>query len=313
MNKKTGAIIILILISIAVLLICPFIGMSSVAMSDEIFIKIRVPRVISGFLSGCGLALCGMVFQAVFRNPLATPYTLGVSSGASLGAAIAVTFIGSSAFGLPVIPLSAFAGALVSVFLVYEVSRIKKGFHPETMLLAGVAVSFFFGSLIMFIQYMSDYAQSYRIMHWLLGSIEVLGFDDVFKLLPFVVLGSATVFFYHRELDLLAMGEELAVSRGVESEKIRKILFAVTSLVVGGIVSVAGPIGFVGLMSPHICRLMIGPGHRYLAPSAILFGGAFLTVCDTFARTVIAPAELPVGVVTALLGGPFFLWLLVRK
>jgi iron complex transport system permease protein len=180
------------------------------------------------------------------------------------------------------------------------------------MLLAGVAVGFLFSSLILFIQYLSDFAETFRMIRWLMGGLDVVGFEAVLRLAVFVLAGLVVVLLHADELNLLATGEDLAAARGVEVSRTKKVLFFATSLMVGGVVAVCGPIGFVGMMSPHICRLLVGPDHRRLAPVTLLFGGAFLLACDTLARTVIAPAEIPVGVITALLGGPFFLWLLVR-
>jgi iron complex transport system permease protein len=181
------------------------------------------------------------------------------------------------------------------------------------MLLAGVAVSFFFSSLILFLQYLSDFSQSFRILRWLMGGLEILGYDSVFSLFPVVLSGVLILAILRHELDLLTTGDDLATSRGVAVKKVRAVLFLVTSLMVGGVVAVCGPIGFVGMMAPHICRLLTGWNHRHLLPATFLFGGAFLTLCDTFARTLIAPVEIPVGIVTALLGGPFFIWLLLSS
>jgi iron complex transport system permease protein len=181
------------------------------------------------------------------------------------------------------------------------------------MLLAGVAVSFFFSSLILFLQYLSNFTQSFRILRWLMGGLEILGYDSVLTLLPIVTGGILMLGIMRNELDLLATGDDLATSRGVAVKKVRAALFLVTSLMVGGVVAVCGPIGFVGMMAPHICRLLTGWKHGTLLPATLLFGGAFLTLCDALARTLIAPVEIPVGIITALLGGPFFLWLLLRS
>jgi iron complex transport system permease protein len=224
---------------------------------------------------------------------------------------VAVTLLGISG-----ISIAALSGAALSVLLVYGISRalVRSGamLTTATLLLAGVAVNFFFSSLNLFIQYLSDFTHTFRIIRWLMGGLEVAGFRSVYQMTPFVVVGVALILISWRELDLLTTGEEMAASRGVSVAGIQRRLFFATSLLVGGVVAVCGPIGFVGIMVPHICRLMVGPGHRALIPATVLFGGIFLTVCDTFARTVIAPAEIPVGVITALLGGPFFLALLVR-
>lgn len=181
------------------------------------------------------------------------------------------------------------------------------------MLLAGVAVSFSFASLIMLIQYVSGMSESVRITRWLMGGLIVFGYDAVMSMAPLAIGGLLLVLFFRNELNLFIMGEELAISRGVNTTLTIKILFLGISIMIGGIVAVCGPIAFIGIIAPHICRLIIGPDHRYLTPATFLFGGSFLTVCDTLARTLCPPAEIPVGVITSLLGGPFFLWILIRR
>lgn len=280
----------------------------------EIFWNLRLPRMCVAFLAGAALAVSGMAFQAIFRNPLATPFTLGVASGASLGAAVYVRLgLAIGIFGLSGTSIFAFGGALLSILLVYGLTRIKSGFSVGTMLLAGVALNFFFSSAILFTQYMSDFTHSFRILRWLMGGLETVGYESVLNMAPFIVSGTAIILFLSHELNLMMTGEEIAISRGANVGRIKKVLFFATSLMVGSVVAVCGPIGFVGMMVPHICRLLIGADHRYLTPAVILFGGAFLTLCDTLARTLIAPAEMPVGIITALLGGPFFIWLLLGK
>ncbi len=306
----------------AIFIIAPFWGIESLSVKSilipddqvksDIFWKIRLPRVITAFLAGAALAISGMAFQAMFRNPLATPFTLGVSSGAACGAAIYIKIgVIFSIIGISGQSFFAFIGAIFSVLLVYGLSQIRKGFTTATMLIAGVAINFFFSSLILFIQYLSDFANSFRIIRWLMGGFEVVGFRPVFTLLPFVTLGSMIIFFLINELNVLTLGEDIALSRGVAVKKIKAVLFFATSIMIGGVVSVCGPIGFIGMMAPHICRLLIGAEHRFLTPASFFFGGAFLVFCDTLSRLLIAPAEIPVGVITALLGGPFFIWLLV--
>lgn len=280
----------------------------------EIFWSIRIPRVCVAFLAGAALAVSGMAFQAIFRNPLATPFTLGVASGASLGAAVYVRLgLAISVFGVSGVSAFAFCGAILSVILVYGLTRIRSGFSVGTMLLAGVALNFFFSSAILFTQYMSDFTHSFRILRWLMGGLETVGYESVLNMAPFVLSGAAIILFLTHELNLMMTGEEIAISRGANVGRIKKVIFFATSLMVGGVVSMCGPIGFVGMMVPHICRLMIGADHRYLTAATLLFGGAFLTLCDTLARILIAPAEMPVGIITALLGGPFFIWLLLGK
>jgi iron complex transport system permease protein len=324
-RRQMVVIACLLAAGLLTLLMAPFVGMESISWDQvfgadksladyRIFWQVRVPRVLLAYLAGTGLALAGMTFQSLFRNPLATPFTLGIASGASLGAAIAIR-VGFTVLilGVSGVSIAAFAGAMFSVFLVFGLTRLRRGFSSGTLLLAGVAVGFFFSSVILFVQYMSSFSESYRIIRWLMGGLDVVGMDAPLSLLPFLLVGTGVVLFLTGELNLLATGEDLAASRGVDVKFTRQLLFLATSLLVGGVVALCGPIGFVGMMCPHICRLMVGPNHRVLALATALFGGLFLLVCDTFARTIIAPAEIPVGVITALLGGPFFIWLLLRS
>jgi iron complex transport system permease protein len=278
-----------------------------------IFWKIRLPRVLLAWLAGAGLAAAGMAFQALFRNPLATPFTLGVSSGASLGAALAVR-LGWSASGLGVsgTSLGAMGGAFLAIAIVYGLARLKHDCTAGSMLLAGVAVNFFFSSLILLLQYTADFYDTFRILRWLMGGLQMVGFDAPLRVLPWVALGCVLLASLAGELNLLSVSEDLAASRGVAVNRAKTLVFLAVSCMVGVIVAICGPIGFVGLMCPHICRLLLGPDHRYLLPATLLFGGAFLVICDTAARTVFAPTELPVGIFTSFLGGPFFLWLLLK-
>ena len=311
---------ILILLSISAILICPFLGMKSISYSDlgnmqkmdaKIFWQIRLPRVLTAFCAGASLAISAMVFQSLFRNALATPFTLGVCSGGAFGATLYIQLgITFSIMGIYGQSLFAFGGALLSILLVYGFSEFKRKHSSHVMLLAGVAISFSFSSLILFMQYLSDFTDSFRIMRWLMGGIEVFGFEPLLNMLPIVTFNIICVLLLPWELNLISTGEEMARSKGVEVSKIKKLLFFSTSLSVGAVVAETGPIGFIGMMSPHICRLFVGANHKRLIPATLFFGGAFLVICDTFARIIIAPAEIPVGVITSLLGGPFFLWLL---
>jgi iron complex transport system permease protein len=279
----------------------------------RIVTDVRLPRVTLGFVAGAALATAGMAFQALFRNALATPYTLGVSAGASLGAALYVhTGVSASMAGLPGHVAAALAGAAASTALVYAVARASVGFSSSALLLTGVAVSFLCTSLILAIQYVGDVTTSFRIGRWLLGGLEVVGFVPVVHVLPFAVIGIGTLLAISRELDLLVVGEESATARGVSVGSVKRLVFAAASLMVGGVVATCGPIGFVGLVVPHIGRIVLGPRHRTLGPFSVLAGGTFLVACDAVGRTVVAPVEIPVGIVTALVGGPFFLAMLVQ-
>jgi iron complex transport system permease protein len=279
----------------------------------RIVTDVRLPRVTLGFVAGAALATAGMAFQALFRNALATPYTLGVSAGASLGAALYVhTGVSASMAGLPGHVAAALAGAAASTALVYAVARASVGFSSSALLLTGVAVSFLCTSLILAIQYVGDVTTSFRIGRWLLGGLEAVGFVPVVHVLPFAVIGIGTFLAISRELDLLVVGEESATARGVSVGSVKRLVFAAASLMVGGVVATCGPIGFVGLVVPHIGRILLGPRHRTLGPFSVLAGGTFLVGCDAVGRTVVAPVEIPVGIVTALVGGPFFLAMLVQ-
>jgi iron complex transport system permease protein len=280
---------------------------------QEILWRIRVPRVSLGLLAGAALAASGMAFQAMFRNALATPYTLGVSSGASLGAALYMrAALRLDAAGIDGVSLAALGGAVLSTMLVYGLTRLGRGaLSTATLLLAGVATSFSFTSLILLTQYTSDVTTSFRVGRWLMGGLEVVGFEPVWQVLPFAIVGLLAVTVLAREMDLLLVGEDLAATRGVSVEQVKRWLFFAVSIMVGGVTAVCGPIGFVGLIVPHIGRLLVGGHHRFLAPFSILGGAAFLVTCDTIARVAIAPVEVPVGSITALVGGPFFLTLLL--
>ena len=313
-------------LSALVVCIAPFIGLEPIPFRAlwgdvddyakvDILWRLRIPRVMMALMAGSSLAASGMAFQAVFRNPLATPFTLGVSSGASLGAALCIqqgwTF---AMLGISSVSISAFLGAILSIALVYVlVAGSRQGSSTAAMLLAGVAVSFFFSSLILFLQYISDFTRTFRMLRWVMGGLEsVVSYHDVLNVFPFMVTGCLIIWYLTLELNLLSTGEEFAFSRGVNVQQSKLLLFFAVSLMVGAVVAICGPIGFVGLMVPHICRLKTGPDHRYLFPVVLVFGGVFLVICDTISRTVMT-AELPVGIITALLGGPFFLWLLVTR
>ena len=281
--------------------------------SQALFWKIRLPRNAVGFLTGAALSLCGAVFQALFRNPLATPYTLGVASGAAFGAAFSIHLgLGVGALMGLGVRAAAAVGALASMALVYGIASRKRGMDASRMLLAGVAVSFTFLGLLLFVQYLADFSGSFRIVRWMMGSLDVVGARAPLELGTVIFAGSAVVLINGRALDLLTIGETEAMTRGLNVRRTEAILFVTASIMVGHTVSISGPIGFVGMMVPHICRRIVGPRHSALLPASFLAGGLFLVLADTLARTLISPAEIPVGVLTSLLGGPFFLALLLR-
>lgn len=314
---------LVIAFALTALFACPFFGLSTITPSAaldfgspdaEIFWRLRVPRTLGAFVAGAGLAVGGMVFQAMFRNALATPYTLGVSGGAALGAAVYVKFgtamtllgaLGNLSFAL--------AGGALSMVLVYGITRAKGGFSTSVMLLAGVIVNFFFSGLVMFIQYLSNANESMRMVRWMMGSLTAIEPVRLVDMTLAVLLGALFLRSIAFELDLLSAGEEIAAGRGVAVERTKTTAFLATGVIVAAIVSIAGPIGFVGMMVPHACRFWFGWSHEKLLPAVFMAGGGFLVLCDLAARTVLAPAELPVGIVTSMLGGPFFLWTLWRS
>jgi iron complex transport system permease protein len=279
-----------------------------------VFWQLRLPRVLLSSVAGAMLALSGLAYQTLLRNALAEPYTIGTASGAALGAVLAIFLGGSeSLLGLPLLTLASFAGAVLATLLVVGMAARERGLESSTLLLSGVAVSLTCSAFILFIQYFSDSTKTFRMVRWMMGGFSVVGYRDLLWLLPWVLAGAALLLTLRWELNLLLMGEELAASRGVDLLRLRLQVLGVTSLMIGAMVAVCGPIGFVGLMVPHMLRRWIGNDHLYLAPACLLAGGAFLTLCDLLARVVMAPAELPVGVLTALLGGPFFLWLIYAR
>ena len=281
----------------------------------QIFFVARLPRVLAGALVGGALASAGVVFQAMLRNPLATPFTLGVSAGSSLGAMLAILFGASASLGpLSPVPLASLAGAILAAAIVYWLAtRPGRPISTSVLLLAGVTLNSFFSALILFAQFLADYAQVYRAARWLMGDLDVGGLSPLLGALPLVMAAFALFAFLPGALNLLSLGPDAAAARGVDVARTQRIAFVSASLATAAAVSLAGPIGFVGIVVPHLVRLLVGVDHRIVLPASALFGASFLVACDLIARTFIAPVEIPVGVVTAMIGGPFFLWLLVRQ
>lgn len=309
-------------ISLIVLFICPFIGIKNFSLFDVIFkdeyrfifTQIRIPRTLSSFFAGGGLAIAGMVFQALFRNPLASPYTLGVSGGASLGAALCITFgAGISFFGISVTFFGAVAGAMTSMLMIYGFLLSRES-NSTTLVLAGVVISTICSGLIMFLHQVNPLQNAFQIMKWTMGGVDGITFNLLAILLIPIFFYLMIVAVILPQLDQFMTGEDIAYSRGINIRFIRSFLINITALCVGCIVAICGPIGFVGIISPHTCRMIIpGVRHRLLAICSFLIGGTFLTISDTLARILIPPAEIPVGIITAILGGPFFLVVLFRR
>ena len=281
----------------------------------QIFFVARLPRVLAAVVVGSGLALSGVVFQALLRNPLASSDTLGVAAGATLGAIIAITLHADfSFFGLSALPVASFAGSLGALAIVYVLSTARqRGTSSTVLLLAGIAIAALLAAVGRFIQYLADFTDTARTMQWLMGSLDVGGYAPIVAaLVPLTIalVGFATL---PRALDLISMGTESAEARGVDVVRAERIALLSASMSTGAAVSLGGPVLFVGIIVPHIVRLLVGADHRLVLPASALFGASFLVVCDLIARTVMAPVELPVGIITAILGGPFFLWLLFRR
>ncbi|HWV58015.1 MAG TPA: iron ABC transporter permease [Longimicrobiales bacterium] len=278
-----------------------------------IVLELRLPRAVLALLVGGSLALAGTVFQALLRNPLAEPYILGVSGGAALGAVCAIVVAGAAAAAWTV-PLAAFAGATGAVLLVLRIAAgVDRAFDTRVLLLAGVVVGAFFNAVILLLLTMTD-AETFRsAMFWMMGSLSDARWPTVALLAVYMVPIAALLLGLARPLNLMAVGEETALYLGTRVERVKLASYLVASLIVAASVAVAGAIGFVGLVVPHAIRLVWGADHRLLLPASVLAGGAFLLLADTAARTLAAPAELPVGVITALVGVPIFVLLLVRR
>ena len=279
-----------------------------------ILFQVRLPRVLMGFLVGGTLAMVGATLQALLRNALADPYVLGVSSGAALGVALAMLLgMGTIVAVVSVLPLWGFAGGLIALILIYRLAHSHGRLPIHSLLLAGVILNAMLTALIMFITSIMDPARSAGLMVWLMGSLTPQNWTNLAGIAVYVVIGAALLLFQAPALNVLTQGEETARSLGIDTERLKRRLYVVTALLTGVVVSVSGMIGFVGMVIPHAVRMAIGSDHRLLMPASIFVGGMFLVLSDTVARTVFAPAEIPVGVVTALAGGPFFLYLLLWR
>ncbi|NMB46486.1 MAG: iron chelate uptake ABC transporter family permease subunit [Firmicutes bacterium] len=283
------------------------------AAHSVIVFRVRLPRIVLAALVGSGLAMAGTTYQGLLQNSMADPYIIGVSAGASVGATLGIVLRGSFSFlGLSTVTLMAFLGAVITTFLVYNIARVGGRVPVGTLLLAGVAVSSFLSAIVSFLMVLSSQSM-HEIVYWMMGSLSGRSWDHVRASLPYLILGGLVVLFYSRELNLMLLGEDAAHNLGVNVERVKAILLTAGSLMAAAAVSVSGVIGFVGLIIPHTVRLLTGPDHRILLPAAALVGAIFLVAADTLARTIMAPAELPVGVITALAGAPFFLYLLRRQ
>lgn len=278
-----------------------------------IVLNIRLPRIMLASLVGMGLSIVGASFQAMFKNPMADPYVLGISSGSALGASIAIILALDNSFsGLGLTTLMAFVGALITTLIVYNIAKTGSKLPVNTLLLAGISVSFLFSSIISLIMVFNR-KELEKIIFWMLGSVSAASWKQVTVLIPFIFVGLMIFMSLSRDLNIMLTGDDTAKSLGIEVENMKKIILVVSSLVVAACVSFSGIIGFVGLIIPHIFRLILGPDHRVLIPFSAVGGAIFMILSDTLARTMASPAEIPVGAITSVIGAPYFIYLLIKN
>jgi iron complex transport system permease protein len=308
LSSPTKSLVVLSAITVAVALGAVFLG--PVGLPDAyILLNVRAPRVLLGFLVGCGLAGAGAVFQGVLRNPLADPFILGTSSAATVGVMLANLLGWRNYYALYFMALGC---ALVSIALVYRIAQTNGKAPIQTMVLGGVIVSLFLNALV-FVFFSIFYRESFTVLFYLLGTLTSGDLKLISISGVIIAVGFSVTWMLSRELNALTQGEETAFHLGIEVESVKKILFAAASAMTAASVAVAGMIGFVGLVVPHLMRMIVGPDHRYLIPAATLGGASVLILTDAAARTLVPPLEIPVGALTALLGAPYFLYLLQRK
>jgi len=313
---------------LAALLICPFIGRGSVDAAAQIksifagrpdfgsiLLQLRVPRVLLALLAGGTLALVGACFQVILRNPLADPFTLGITGGSAVGAVLALSVPGLAISLGPfsTLQLCAFAGAAVSLGLVYAVARRPHGMSMNTLLLAGVTISILSAGIIMLIRYVADPYNLISMDRWLMGGLDIVGYRELGPVLPLLLPGVALLLMQAAPLNHLSLGEEMAAGHGVEVAQVQRLVFIGSGLATAAVVSLAGPIGFVGLIIPHAVRRLSGYDQRIVLPASFLLGGAFLAACDTAGRALFHKQEIPVGVITAIVGGVLFIRILLGR
>lgn len=281
--------------------------------TEVIILDIRLPRVIMAGLVGAGLSIAGATYQGLFRNPLADPYLIGAAQGASLGAVIGFLLpVGWALSGVGVIPLLAFAGAIIATAIVYLLARGGKTLPVTTLILAGVALSALLSSIVSYL-IISSGNKIHGIIFWLIGSFSLSQWSDVGLVLPYIVVGIGVIMLYARPLNIMQLDEEQAQQLGINVERSKLVLLAAATLITAASVAFVGTIGFVGIIIPHAVRLIWGADHRFLLPLSVLVGAIFMIAADLLARTVQAPTEIPIGVITAICGAPFFLYLLRRR
>lgn len=339
MNKRKinpAFLVLSLILCIAIVWLCTVTGAASVSVRDAsrilanklfhlpvsledipkgnitIIWNIRFPRILLGFIAGAALAVSGVGYQGMFKNPMADPFVLGVSSGAALGAAVGIVVRAEFRIGpFNSTMLLAFAGSFAALFLVYGISRVGRRVPVATLLLSGVAVNSTLSALMSFIMMLNRQSMD-QIMFWTMGTLNGKGWTQIAAVTPWILTGLVLMFCSERELDIMLMGEDTAIQLGVNIERVKRRILVGSSLLTASVISVTGIIGFVGLVVPHVVRIFTGPKHRRLLPVSLVFGGAFLVVCDTLARSL-TTSEIPVGIITSICGGPFFLYLLRKS
>lgn len=278
-----------------------------------IVLNLRLPRIILAALVGAGLSVVGAALQGMFKNPMADPYVLGISSGASLGATIAIVAgLEYTFLGVGITTVFAFIGSISTIICVYTLARVGNRVPGTTLLLSGIAFSFMLSSLVSIIMIFNR-NQVERIIFWVMGSVSSASWNQIALLFPVVSIGVAVIIVFSRDLNIMSTGEETANSLGVEVERVKKCLVLVCSILVAACVSVSGVIGFVGLIIPHTVRLIVGSDHRGVLPFSVIEGAVFMVVCDTIARNAVPPIEIPVGAITSIIGAPYFICLLYKN
>lgn len=311
-RKRFWILVGLLLLLPASVGIASLIGLGS--LHNRAILHLRLARILAAGLAGAALSVSGAILQAILRNPLADPYVLGISAGGGLGAALVIVS-GGLAFlgGTWSVPVAAFAGAVITIFLVYGLARSGGKVPTHSLLLSGVVVGAVFGSILLFLMTTTRVDTLHSVIGWLLGDTEIQYAPILYMLVAATTVGIGIALLFSRDLNVMALGEEPAAHLGLHVERVKKMFFVLSSLITGATVAACGLIGFVGLIVPHMVRLVIGPDHRYLVPASALGGAVFLILADAVARTILAPQEIPIGVVTAFLGGPFFIFLLRRR
>ncbi|MFL0267072.1 FecCD family ABC transporter permease [Candidatus Clostridium radicumherbarum] len=281
--------------------------------SRIIVLNLRLPRIILATLVGMGLSVVGATYQSIFKNAMADSYVLGISSGAALGAALSIAFgATANALGMGLTTVSAFLGAILTAFFVLNIARLGSKLSDVTLMLAGVSMNFLLSSMISLIMIFKR-NEIEKIVMWTMGSVSAGNWKSIYILAPIVFLGTAIICLFLKDLNMMMLGEESAQNLGVEVYKVKVILIAVSTIIVGAVVSFSGIIGFVGLIIPHIVRIALGSDNRVVVPFSASIGALFLILCDTLARSIVPPAEIPVGIVTSIFGVPFFLYLLMKN